>query len=82
MEHLPGDEPLEAAQNVLVAEPFCLAAFGIGLGLLMPALPHHSNAMQSGIGLPVAAPVQPVMPSAAGAGFQRAGTADGRECGF
>jgi hypothetical protein len=82
MEHLPGDEPLEAAQNVLVAEPFCLAAFGRGLGLLMPAQPHHSNAMQGGIGLPVAAPVLPVMSSVAGAGLQRAGTADASECGL
>jgi len=40
MEHLTGDEPFEAPEDVLVAEPFCLAAFSVGLGLLMPAQPH------------------------------------------
>ena len=65
MEHLPGDEPLEASQDVLVAQPFRLATFGVGLGLLMPAQPHHRDAMQGGIGLAIAAPVQPVMPSVA-----------------
>jgi len=82
MEHLPGDEPLEAAQDVLVAQPFRLASFGVGLGLLMPAQPHHRDAMQSGIGLTIASPVEPVMPSVAGAGLQRAGTADRSERGF
>jgi hypothetical protein len=41
MEHLPGDEPFEAAQ------------------------PHHSDAMQGGIGLANATPIQPVMPTVA-----------------
>ena len=80
MEYLPGDAALDAAQAVFVAEPFYLARFGTGLGLLMPAQPHHSNAMLSGIGRPVAATVQPVMPSVTGAGLQRAGSADGSEC--
>ncbi len=65
MEHLPGYESLEAAQDVLVAEIFCLAAFRVGLGLLMPAQSHHRDAMQGGIGLAVAASVQPVMASVA-----------------
>lgn len=66
MEHLPGDEPFKAAQDVLVAEPFCIAAFGVGPGLLMPAQPHHSDAMQGGVGLAIATPIQPVMPTVAG----------------
>ncbi len=82
MEHLPGDEPLEAAQDVLAAEPFCLAAFRVGLGLLMPPQSHHRDAMQGGIGLAIAAAVQAVMPSVAGAGLQGAGTADGGECSW
>ena len=49
MEHLPGDESLEAAQDVLVAEPFCLAPLGVGLGMLMPARSNHCDAMQGGI---------------------------------
>ena len=49
MEHLTGDEPLEAPEDVLVAEPFCLAPFGVGLGLLMPPKPHNRDAMQGGI---------------------------------
>ena len=82
MEHLTGNEPFEAAQDVLAAEPFCLAAFGVDLGLLMPAQPHHRDAMQAGIGLTVAAPVQPMMSLVAGAGLQRAGTTDGRDRSF
>jgi len=49
MEHFPGDEPLEAAQDVLVAEPFCFAPFGVGLGLLMPAQSHHGVADRSAL---------------------------------
>lgn len=37
-----------------VAQSFCLPVFGVGLGLLMPAQPHHRHAMQSGMGVAVA----------------------------
>jgi len=40
-----GDEPLGAPEDALVAEPFCLAPFGLVLGLLMPAQPHNRDAM-------------------------------------
>ena len=57
-EHLAGDEPFETAQDLPFREPLLRATGGVGLGLLIPSQSHHGDAVQGGIGLPVAATVQ------------------------
>jgi len=79
IKRLPGEEPFEAAQDVLVAEPFCFAALGVGPNLLIPAQHHHSDAMRVGVGLAIATPIQPVMTAVACTRLQAAFAADSGE---
>jgi len=82
MEHFPGDEPLEAAQNFIVAEHFCRGSFGIGVGLLLQRQSHHRDRMQGGVDLADAALVQAVMPFVAGADLHVSRVAYGGACRF
>ena len=65
-EHLAGNEPFEATQDLRFREPLLRSVGGISLGLLIPSQPHHGDAVQSRIGLAVPSVPSPVQAMAVG----------------
>ena len=69
MEDLSRNEAFEAAEDLCFRKPFSGPSSRVTLGLLMPAETHYSNAVQSRIGLAVAAAIQTVAVGLAGTGY-------------
>jgi hypothetical protein len=62
--------------------PWAGAPGGVVAGGLVPAQPHHHDAVQRGVGLAVAAAVEAVPDGLAGGGLHRRGAAQRRERGL
>jgi hypothetical protein len=72
---LTGHIALEAADDLALGQALSGAAFHRGDGRRMPAHPDHDDPEQRGVGLPVAAPVEPVTAGLARGGRDGAGPA-------
>ena len=82
MVELAGEVAFEAADNLGGGLAFGAAAGDVGAGGSVPAQPDDGDAVEGGVGLEVAAAVEPVSGGLAGGGGDRAGAADGGEGGF
>src|SRR4051794_11527608 len=80
---LAGDVAFQAADDVFLGEPVAGSSFDVGHGRRVPAHADDDDAVERGVRLSVAAPVEAV-PAAglAGSGGDRAGAAQLRERGF
>src|SRR5664280_2734035 len=79
---LAGEVALEAAQDLLGGLAFGEPALHVGLGRLVVAQSGDHGPMQGGIGLPVAAAVEPVPGGLARGGRDRVGAAQRGETGL
>ena len=77
MEDLPRNEPFQASHHLSLAAAFPHAPGRIGLGLLVPAQPYDSDAVEGAIGLAVAATIEAVPDGFARTGGQGADAAEG-----
>src|SRR6266487_6769155 len=66
---LAGEVALEAADHLPASLALLEPAGHVGLGAGVVAQPHHHDAVQGGVGLAVAAAVEPVADGLAGAGL-------------
>src|SRR3954468_15320074 len=73
---------LEAADGFASGLAVPQAAFDVGAGGGVPAQAGEGDAVQGGVGLPIAAAVEPAPLRLAGGGFDRADSAEGGEGGF
>lgn len=71
MEHLASDEPIQTAEDLLVAQTFTPAPFGVvPRGVVVSQL-YNSDAMECGIRLAVAARIESMPASVSRTGWQR-----------
>src|SRR5665647_2612729 len=79
---LAGDVAFEAAHDFAFALALAGAAVDVGPGRLVVAHADKDDAVERGVGLAVAAPVEPVAVCLARGGVDRGGAAEHREGGF
>src|SRR5262249_39788037 len=79
---LAGDVALEAADDLFLGLPLGGAPRRVGLGPRVAGRAGHGDRPQRGVGLPVAAAVEPVAELLAGGGIDRAGAAQRGETGL
>jgi hypothetical protein len=72
-EDLAGDVALETAHDFAVGSALGGATSGVVAGGLVPAQPHQRDPVQRGVGLPVAAAIQPMPGGLASGGLDWAG---------
>src|SRR5215208_4284287 len=80
-EDLAGDVALEAPHDLSAGPALGGAAGGVVAGGLVPAQSDEHDPVEGGVGLPVAAAVEPMPDGLAGGRLDRAGTAQRREGG-
>lgn len=79
LEHLPCNEPFQAAHDLSLAAAFPYAPSCPDLCLLVPAQPHDGDAVERGIGLAVATTIEAVPDGLARTGRQGAEATEGRQ---
>jgi hypothetical protein len=79
---LAGDVALEASDDLFLGQAFGGASFGVGAGAGVPAQAAQHHAVESGVGLTVAAAVEAVPGGLAGRGGNRGGAAEHGERGL
>src|SRR6266516_2637235 len=79
---LAGDVAFEAAHDLTFALALAGAAVDVGRGGLLVAHADEDDAVECGVGLAVAAPVEPVAVCLARGGVDRGGAAEHREGGL
>jgi hypothetical protein len=82
LRRLAGDVALDAADDLLTGLALSGAPGGVVAGGLVVAQPHDHDAVQRGVGLAVAAAVEPVPAGLAGGGLHRGGAAQRDERGL